>query len=111
MTRAALLVACAAAAGSAAATDKAEIRASLEEAIAAYEACNRTAMEAVKDRERRSLGWKAVYAEGTCLHLLEPVNALMLELHVPDVTFYKIQNLRATTLRNNMEHIHTPEMP
>jgi len=95
----------------AAAADKAEIRASLEAAIDEYRACNRAAMEAVKDRERRSLGWKAVYAEGTCLYLLEPVNTLMLELHVPDVTFYKIQSLRTTTLRENMEQIHTPGMP
>lgn len=106
-----LLLALAALTGTAVAADKAEIRASLDAAIADYQACNRAAMEEVKDREGRSLGWKAVYAEGTCLHLLEPVNALMLELHVPDVTFYKIQNLRTTTLRQNMEQIHTPEMP
>jgi len=111
MTRALWLTAVVAVAGAAAAADKAEIRASLEAAIAAYQDCNKAAMEAVKDRERRSLGWKAVYAEGTCLHMLEPVNALMLELYVPDVTFYKIQNLRTTTLRNNMEQIHTPDMP
>jgi len=105
------LAVAAAAACPAEAADKAETRASLEAAIDEYRACNRAAMEAVKDRERRSLGWKAVYAEGTCLHMLEPVNELMLELHVPDVTFYKIQSLRTTMLRENMEQIHTPEMP
>jgi hypothetical protein len=99
------------AAGFAAADDRAGIRVSLDAAIGEYQACNQAAMEAVKDRERRSLGWKAVYAEGTCLHMLESVNAYMLELNVPDVTFYKIQNLRATTLRKNMEQIHTPDMP
>jgi hypothetical protein len=109
--RAAVLAFFVAVAGAAAAADKAEIRASLEAAIGEYRACNRAAMEDVRDRERRSLGWKAVYAEGTCLHLLEPVNALMLELYVPDVTFYKIQSLRTTTLRENMEQIHTPGMP
>ena len=111
MTRIAFVALLVVAAGYANASDKVEIKASLEAAIRDYQACNRAAMEAVKDRERRSLGWKAVYAEGTCLHMLEPVNAYMLELNVPDVTFYKIQNLRTTTLRNNMEQIHTPEMP
>jgi hypothetical protein len=110
MTRAVVLAAILVG-GSAVAADKAEIRASLDASIADYQACNQAAMEEVKDREGRSLGWKAVYAEGTCLHLLEPVNTLMLELHVPDVTFYKIQNLRTTTLRQNMEQIHTPDMP
>jgi hypothetical protein len=43
--------------------------------------------------------------------MIEPVNAHMLKLYVPDVTFYKIQNLRTTTLRDNMEQIHTPHMP
>lgn len=111
MGRTATLALIVAAAGTAAAADKAEIRASLETAIGEYKACNRAAMDEVKDREGRSLGWKAVYAEGTCLHMLEPVNALMLDLHVPDVTFYKIQSLRTTTLRDNMEQIYTPEMP
>lgn len=111
MGRTATMAFVVAVAGSAAAADKAGIRASLETAIGEYQACNRAAMDEVKDREGRSLGWKAVYAEGTCLHMLEPVNALMLELHVPDVTFYKIQNLRTTTLRDNMEQVHTPDMP
>lgn len=111
MRRTATLALIVAAAGTAVAADKAEIRASLATAIGEYQACNRAAMDEVKDREGRSLGWKAVYAEGTCLHMLEPVNALMLELHVPDVTFYKIQSLRTTTLRDNMEQIHTPDMP
>jgi len=111
MVRAAVITAFVAVAGTAGAADKAEIRASLEAAIGEYQACNRAAMEAVEDRERRSSGWKAVYAEGTCLHMLEPVNAFMLELYVPDVTFYKIQNLRTTTLRENMEQIHKPGMP
>jgi hypothetical protein len=35
----------------------------------------------------------------------------MLELYVPDVTFYRIQNLRTTTLRENVEQIHKPGMP
>ena len=111
MKRAACLAALVAIPWAPALADKAEIRASLDKAIGEYEACNRAAMEEIKDAEGRSLGWKAVYAEGTCLHLLEPVNGLMLELFVPDVTFYKIQNLRTTTLRNNMEQIHTPDMP
>ena len=111
MMRTGILALTLAACGTAAAADKAEIRASLEAAIGEYQACNRAAMEAVKDRERRSLGWKAVYAEGTCLHMLEPVNEYMLELYVPDVTFYKIQSLRTTTLRDNMEQIHTSGMP
>ena len=111
MLRVALLAVVITVACSPAVADKAAIRASLDTAIGEYEACNREAIEEVKDVEGRSLGWKAVYAEGTCLHLLQPVNALMLELFVPDVTFYKIQNLRTTTLRNNMEQIHTPDMP
>jgi hypothetical protein len=111
MTRPVLLALVVAVVGPAVAADEADVRASLKAAIADYEICNRAAMEKVKDSEGRSLGWKAVHAEGTCLHVLEPVNALMLELHVPDVTFYKIQNLRATTLRKNMEQIHTPDMP
>jgi hypothetical protein len=111
MGRAATLAIAVAFAAPAFAADKAGIRASLDAAISAYEACNRAAMEEVKDREGRSLGWKAVYAEGTCLHMLEPVNAHMLELYVPDVTFYRIQNLRTTTLRKNMEQIHTPGVP
>ena len=111
MKRLSLLVAAVATAWTAGAADKGEIKASLEAAIGEYQSCNRAAMEAVKDRERRSSGWKAVYAEGTCLHMLEPVNAYMLELYVPDITFYKIQNLRTTTLRENMEQIHNPGMP
>jgi hypothetical protein len=111
MRRFSLLVSAVVAAGTAGAADKDEVRASLEAAIGEYRACNRAAMEAVKDRERRSSGWKAVYAEGTCLHMLEPVNAYMLELYVPDATFYKIQNLRTTTLRENVEQIHKPGMP
>lgn len=111
MIRTAFLVLAVAVSTSPATADKAETRASLDTAIAAYEACNRAAMEEAKDIDKRSLGWKAVYAEGTCMHMLQPVNELMLELFVPDVTFYKIQNLRTTTLRNNMEQIHTPDMP
>jgi hypothetical protein len=111
MTRTALVALAVVAAGLAIADDKAEIRASLEAAIAEYQACNRAAMEEVEGVRGRSSGWKAVYAEGTCLHMLEPVNAHMLKLYVPDVTFYKIQNLRTTTLRDNMEQIHTPHMP
>lgn len=111
MLRTVVLAAVVSVAGTAAAADKAAVKASLDAAIGEYEACNRSAMEAVKDRERRSLGWKAVYAEGTCLHMLAPVNELMLELHVPDVTFYKIQSLRTRMLQENMEQIHTPEMP
>jgi hypothetical protein len=111
MRRTSVLVAAVAIAGTAGAADKAEIKASLEAAIGEYQACNRAAMETVKGRERRSSGWKAVYAEGTCLHMLEPVNAYMLKLYVPDVTFYKIQSLRTTTLRENMEQIHKPGMP
>jgi hypothetical protein len=111
MIRAAMIAGFVAISASAVAADKAEVRASLEAAIGEYLACNRAAMEAIEDRERRSSGWKAVYAEGTCLHMLEPVNAFMLELYVPDVTFYKIQNLRATTLKENVEQIHTPGMP
>jgi hypothetical protein len=111
MIRTAILALFVAVFGTAAAADKEGIRASLEAAIGEYQACNRAAMEAVKDREGPSLGWKAVYAEGSCLRMLEPVNEYMLELHVPDVAFYKIQNLRTTTLRKNMEQIHTPEMP
>lgn len=97
--------------GLATAAGKAQIKASLDAAIGEYQACNRAAMEEVEGVQGRSSGWKAVYAEGTCLHMLEPVNAYMLELYVPDVTFYKIQNLRTTTLRDNMEQIHTPHLP
>ena len=111
MIRAAVISAIFGLVSTALAADKAEIRASLDAATSDYEACNRAAMEQAKDIEARSLGWKAVYAEGTCLHMLQPVNEFMLELFVPDVTFYKIQNLRTTTLRNNMEQIHTPGMP
>lgn len=85
--------------------DKAEDKALLEVAIDEYEECNRKASELAGDLKGRTLGWKAVYAEGTCLNMLQPVNERMLELYIPDVTFYKLQNLRATTLRNNMEQI------
>ena len=86
--------------------DKAEDKALLDVAIGEYEECNRKAMALASNIEGRSLGWQAVYAEGTCLDMLEPVNERMLELYVPDVTFYKIQNLRATRLRENMEQIY-----
>jgi hypothetical protein len=111
MIRTALAAVLILAAGSAVAADKAEIRASLDAAVGEYQDCNRAAVEAVKDRERRSPGWKAAYAEGTCLHMLEPVNAFMLELNVPEVAFYKIQSLRTTMLRSNMEQILKPGAP
>lgn len=102
-------VAAAAVVPAAAGTD--EIEAALAAAIAEYQACNRTAVEAVEKREGRSPGWRAAYAEGTCLHTLEPVNELMLELHVAEVTFYKLQGLRTQMLRENMEQIQASDMP
>lgn len=94
------------AAGSPALAGKAENKALLDAAIEDYAECNRQAMALATSIEGRSLGWQAVYAEGTCLDMLEPVNERMLELYIPDVTFYKIQNLRATRLRENMEQIY-----
>lgn len=105
------IAAAAAAAAAPAAAGKDKIEAALEAAIAEYQACNRTAVEAVENRVGRSLGWRAAYAEGTCLHTLEPVNELMLELHVAEVTFYKLQGLRTQMLRQNVEQIQASEMP
>ena len=103
MLRKAILTALLIAAGSPAFADKAEKRALLEAAIEEYRECNRKAMESAVKIEGKSLGWQAVYAEGTCLDTLEPVNERMLDLFIPDVTFLKIQNLRTTRLRENME--------
>lgn len=102
----AILTALFIAVGSPALADKAEKQALLDAAIEEYEECNRKAMESAVNIEGRSLGWQAVYAEGTCLDMLEPVNERMLQLFIPDVTFLKIQNLRATRLRENMEQIY-----
>jgi len=102
----AILTAILIAAGSPALADKAENQALLAIAIEKYEECNRKAMVSAITIERRSLGWQAVYAEGTCLDMLEPVNERMLQLYIPEITFYKLQNLRATRLRENMEQIY-----